>query len=406
LKLAFVDNLPVGGGLSRFSLLLCKGLVENFPSLLVDYYIHCENLKHIPEINSIDSRVNVRVLESTRSKKGLSGLSRKVLAKAGLVDNQKDGTMEEMVKKIDSRYDLAYFPSAHMMKRPDLNIPVVGTLHDFNWKYFFGRQIFSSSFVEMMDAEILNWMNKGLNICSSHDVVDEAKKLYPGVKAFPIVVPIAPVVFNTGMSGERADLILKELKIDFPYIIFPGNFYPHKNHLNLFTAFSLFRQKKGFESYKLILTGMNSEQVKKGIAGPRGVEVLTPNSTRKEFDIIGMGYQSNEVIDALISKASLLVSPSIYEAICTPAMDAWNFGTPTAISDIPPFREHEKTWGIRSAFFDPMNPQNIADVMADYLGSYEKAREDGRISRENMLAYTWKHVAEGYMNVFKNAISG
>src|ERR1700743_1859897 len=121
-------------------------------------------------------------------------------------------------------------------------------------------------------------------------------------------------------------------------------------------------------------------------------------------DIWGMGYQPNEIIDALISKAKLLVSPSIYEAICTPAMDAWNFGTPTAISDIPPFREHERVWGIRSAFFDPMDPVNIADVLENYLNRYDDAREDARISRANMRKYSWKDVAAGYMDVFKNAI--
>jgi glycosyltransferase involved in cell wall biosynthesis len=120
--------------------------------------------------------------------------------------------------------------------------------------------------------------------------------------------------------------------------------------------------------------------------------------------VLGMGYQKNEVIDALISKAKLLVSPSIYEAICTPAMDAWNFGTPTAISDIPPFREHEKVWGIRSAFFDPMNPANIADVLEKYLGEYDKAMDDARISRINMQKYGWKEVTSGYMAVFENAM--
>jgi len=144
--------------------------------------------------------------------------------------------------------------------------------------------------------------------------------------------------------------------------------------------------------------------VRKGIAERRGVRLMTKNSSAGEYDVIGMGYQPNEVIDALIRKAKLLVSPSIYEAICTPAMDAWNFGTPTAISDIPPFREHEKAWGIRSAFFDPMDPQNMADVMEKYLNNYEQALADGEISKKRMANYSWKQVSEGYMEVFLKAI--
>ena len=404
MKLAFVDNLPVGGGLSRFSLLLCKSLIENNLSLSVDYFIHYGNLSHIPEIQDVDKRVKVHVLDSTRPPNATAKIFQKInhILKRGGDDDRK--VYEEIEKKVDNRYDLAYFPSAHMMKRPDLKIPVVGTLHDYNWKYFFGRQIFSLSFVEMMDQEILKWMEKGMNICSSQDVVDEARKLYPAAGNLPNVVHIAPVVVNKNISDARASEIMKELQIDFPYIIFPGNFFPHKNHLNLFTAFSILKQRKGFEGYKLVLTGMNSEQVRKGIAERRGVRLMTKNSSAGEYDVIGMGYQPNEVIDALIRKAKLLVSPSIYEAICTPAMDAWNFGTPTAISDIPPFREHEKAWGIRSAFFDPMDPQNMADVMEKYLNNYEQALADGEISKKRMANYSWKQVSEGYMEVFLKAI--
>jgi glycosyltransferase involved in cell wall biosynthesis len=402
MRLAFIDNLPVGGGLSRFSLLLCKSLAENYPSLTIDYFVHYDNLKHIPEIREVNERVKVCVLKSSHSKSLPARIIQKLLLKSGLVSSR-DKITEEIEKRVNNNYTLAYFPSAHMMKRPNLAIPVVGTLHDFNWKYFFGREIFSRPFVEMMDVEILNWMNNGYTICSSQDVVDEANKLYPQAKKFPKVVHIGPVVVHKNLAENRATEILRQLKIDYPYIIFPGNFYPHKNHLNLFTAFSMLRQREGFESYKLILTGLNSDQVQKGIAEKRGVQLLTKNSDADAYDVIGMGYQPNEVIDALITKARLLVSPSIYEAICTPGMDAWNFGTPTAISDIPPFREHEKVWGIKSAFFDPMDPAAMANVMESYLKDYDKALEDGKISQRNMAAYTWKQVAAGYMEIFEKA---
>ena len=403
MKLAFVDSLPVGGGLSRFSLLLCKGLIENYPALTIDYFVHHDNLAHTPELKSIGSRMNVQVIHASCPPTLIGKFIKKISSKFQAIQSFDDGIAEEIEKRVSGDYDLAYFPSAHMMKRPNLSIPVVGTLHDFNWKYFFGRQIFSRSFVEMMDEEILNWMDNGFMICSSYDVVDEAKKLYSTATRFPQVIPIAPVVVHGDMTSEKASAILKQLKIDFPYIIFPGNFFPHKNHLNLFTAFSLLKQRNGFEKYKLILTGMNSEQVQKGIAERRGVRLLTKNSDSQQYDVIGMGYQSNEVIDALISNARLLVSPSIYEAICTPGMDAWNFGTPTAIADIPPFREHEKVWGIRSAFFDPMDPENIADTLEEYLNNYDEAIADGKISKKNMAQYTWKNVAGGYMDIFRKA---
>ncbi len=406
MHLAFVDNLAVYGGLSRFSFILCRSLIENNETLTIDYYAHHANLKHIPELLQMD-RVTVKVLENSLPLKLSSRIINKMMVMIGkpVNTNVDDLIIKEIEQRVGQQYDLAYFPCAHMMRKPELTIPFAGTLHDFNWKYFFGQQIFTTAFVEMMDIEILKWMDGSFNICSSNDVVDEAKKLYPNVKYFPTVVPIGPVVFKSSVSEEKSKEILKALNITYPYIIFPGNFFPHKNHLNLLTAFSYLKKRKGFEDYKLILTGMNSDQLPYGIAEKRGVQVLTKNSAHTNFDVRGMGYQSNENIDVLIKNARLLVSPSIYEAICTPGMDAWNFGTPTAISDIAPFREHEQAWGIRSAFFDPTNPENIADVLEGYLTNYGHALNDGQVSKENMGRYQWKQVAKGYMDVFEKAIA-
>jgi glycosyltransferase involved in cell wall biosynthesis len=402
MKIAFVDNLQVGGGLSRFSLLLCKSLIEKDNTIQIDYFIHSQNLKLVPELLGIKN-VNVIILKSTMPFDFLDKVAFKIKSILGIKYSE-NPVIAEIEKVVDQKYDLAYFPSAHMMERPTLKIPIVGTLHDFNWKYFFGRQIFSKSFVQKMDTEIVKWMNGGYNVCSAQDVVDEARKLYPGMKNYPEVVHIAPVIFNSEISESRSKEILKALNITYPYIIFPGNFFPHKNHLNLFTAFYLLKQKDVFKQYKLLLTGMNSDQVPLAKAEYRGIRLIAESNGHEDFDIMGLGYQTNECIDVLIANAQLLVSPSIYEAICTPAMDAWNFGVPTAISDIPPFREHEKAWGIHSVFFDPMNPKDMAEKIENALTDYENTKANGKLSREKMLNYGWEKVTEGYLAIFKKVI--
>jgi glycosyltransferase involved in cell wall biosynthesis len=402
MKIAFTDNLQVAGGLSRFSLKLCKALIDRYKDLQIDYFIHEGNLKQIPEIKTLGERVNVRILETTKSRSRAINFANKISGKLTGKKIFSQDTDAEIKKVVDEKYDLVYFPSAHMMKFPDLKIPVCGTIHDFNWRYFFGTEIFDNAFVSMMNVEIQKWMNVGYCISSAHDVVNEAKKLYPGLVNYPAVVPIAQVVVSDKIPQERADDILKNKKIDFPYIIFPGNFFPHKNHLNLFTGFSILKKDPAFKSYKLLLTGMGTQKIKKAVAEYRGVKNVL--SEFEEYDIAGMGYQSNEDIDALIMNADLLVSPSIYEAICTPGMDAWSYATPTAISDIPPFREHETAWGIKSAFFDPMNPHDIAAVMADCLKNKERSKQDALISQHKLSLYTWDKIAEGYMNVFLKAV--
>ena len=401
MKIAFIDNLSVGGGLSRFSLKLCESLIENFKDLEIDYYIHHNNLVQIPEILNVSNRVVVKILESTKPKNKVLFFCSKVTNKLSGFKLLKQNDIAEIEKRITTKYALAYFPCAHMMKMPLLKIPVVGTLHDFNWRYFFGMEIFNNKFTKFMDEEIQKWLKNACCISSSHDVIKEAKLMYPQIKKYPDVIPIAQVVISKKLEEARAAQIVEKLGINFPYIIFPGNFFPHKNHLNLFTAFYLLKQNPLFKDYKLLLTGLGTNKVERALATYKGLRKIVNNDDA--HDVIGLGYLPNEMIDALIMKATLLVSPSIYEAICTPAMDAWSFGTPTAISDIPPFREHEELWGIKTAFFDPMNPQDIAAIISNCLLNLDEIRDDAKISQEKLLAYSWEKIAASYMNVFINA---
>lgn len=403
MKIAFVDNLPVGGGLSRFSLKLTESLVRNYDDLFIDYFVHEQNLLQIPEITTLDKRVTIHLLQTTkkvgRSVNLLNRVTVKMFGKGFLNRN----TIREIEQRVDKQYAIAYFPCAHMMGMPLLAVPAVATIHDFNWKFFFGAEIFSTAFTKFMDTEIRNWLKDAHCISSAHDVVNEAMRIYPGLATYPEVIPIPQVVVSNDISEARADEILAGLKIDYPYIIFPGHFFPHKNHLNLFTAFYLVKQDPRYSAYRLILTGVGTDKIGIGKAEHRGVRKIT--DTTEQFDVMGLGYQPNEVLDTLIKRAVLLVSPSIYEAICTPGMDAWSFGVPTAISDIPPFREHETVFKIKSAFFDPMNPHDIAKTISTCLSDPDKIKSEAKISRANLANYSWKDVARSYMNVFKKAVN-
>ncbi len=62
MKIAFVDNLPVGGGLSRFSHILCKNLVEHNPDLYIDYFVHWDNLQRTPELKSLPNVITLKLL--------------------------------------------------------------------------------------------------------------------------------------------------------------------------------------------------------------------------------------------------------------------------------------------------------------------------------------------------------
>lgn len=403
MKLAYIDSLPVGGGLSRYSLGLCKNLLRYDETIQIDYYIHYGNVSKMKELFDLE-RLNVFILKSSFPENKYSAIFKKILLKVfkWKLENSVD---KEIAKRIDERYDVVYFPSAHMMPFPNISIPMVSTMHDFNWKYFFGSKIFSDTFCSTMEIEIPKWLSKSNVITLSHATLDECKKLFPNLDSYPEVIPVGALTVYSDMTRERSSQLLVEKSIKFPYILYPANLFPHKNHLNLYTAFSILKRNPIYKEYKLLLTGSDTDKIGFGKAEYFGLlNVSSPADDQCNYDVIGLGYTSNEFMDALIIGAELLISSSIYEEMCQPAMDAWMFGTPTVLSDIPPFREHEKNIGVKSAYFDPMNPNDIANTLHYCLSNSDEMHQNAIVSREKMKKYTWENVCRSYLNVFRKAI--
>ena len=403
MKLAYIDSLPVGGGLSRYSLGLCKNLLRYDEAIQIDYYIHFGNVSKMKELFDLKG-LNVFILKSTLPENKYFVIFKKVLLKVfkWKLENSVD---KEIAKRIDERYDIVYFPSAHMMPFPNISIPMVSTMHDFNWKYFFGSKIFSDTFCTTMEIEIPKWLSKSNVITLSQATSDECNKLFPNLASYPEVIPIGALTVYSDMTRERSSQILVKESIKFPYILYPANLFPHKNHLNLYTAFSILKRNPIYKEYKLLLTGAEPDKIGFGMAEYRGLlNVSSPADDHSNYDVIGLGYTTNEFMDALIIGAELLISSSIYEEMCQPAMDAWMFGTPTVLSDIPPFREHEKNIGVKSAYFDPMNPSDIANTLHYCLSNTDEMYQNAIVSREKMKKYTWENVCTSYLNVFRKAI--
>jgi hypothetical protein len=84
-------------------------------------------------------------------------------------------------------------------------------------------------------------------------------------------------------------------------------------------------------------------------------------------------------------------------------MDAWALATPTAISDIPPFRESAMVYGIKTAFFNPLDPDNIYSVLQSCLSDYARCKEYAAFSKSQMDNFSDRQVASNYMDVFKQA---
>ena len=115
--------------------------------------------------------------------------------------------------------------------------------------------------------------------------------------------------------------------IDGPYLFYPANNYPHKNHVFLLDAFKRLSDKKGIPGLKLVLAGK---------IYPRGESDIR---SRLNDYIIHVGYVSSRDLYRLYYNCQAVVFPSLFEGFGMPIIEAMHFGKPMICSDLPVIRE-------------------------------------------------------------------
>lgn len=181
-----------------------------------------------------------------------------------------------------------------------------------------------------------------------------------------------------------------------PFIVYPANLSPHKNHEALFKAIQLAQS-----GYILVLCGSDAYmQHRPARQLTRRQKVLADYARNcglvLGWTLISLGYIPEIMYQALLSRAQALIMPSLMEGYGLPVDEALRAGIPVLCSDIPVFREVVGLSGGNVLWFDPMNPADIARALLllrnDYAEFSRRAREQVAAARRR----TWLDVAGMY----------
>lgn len=118
------------------------------------------------------------------------------------------------------------------------------------------------------------------------------------------------------------------------YMIFIGNIKKHKGLSVLLDAFEMLMQSR--PDVKLMIVGNNENFRSEDSTIYSKIEKI--NFHHKDA-IVFTGFVENEKLKELLTKAKLLVQPSLYEGFGIPPLQALKCGTNAVISDIQVFKE-------------------------------------------------------------------
>jgi glycosyltransferase involved in cell wall biosynthesis len=181
-------------------------------------------------------------------------------------------------------------------------------------------------------------------------------------------------------AGKRAGS--KKAKIEKERsILFVGNIKKHKGLLCLLDAF--FAAVQEGLAYKLVIVGSRNN------FRSRDNEILKHLDRADRGMVEFSGFVSDESLWELLSRASLLVQPSLYEGFGLPPLEAMMAGTKALISDIPVFREIYDGYPV--CFFRAGDSGDLKIKLISLL--YKKEPEHIVLSQELIEKYNFRKTA-------------
>jgi glycosyltransferase involved in cell wall biosynthesis len=140
-----------------------------------------------------------------------------------------------------------------------------------------------------------------------------------------------------------------------PFVLYPAQFWPHKNHANLLLAF---RHMLDCSSNCPYLALVGSDK------GNRSFVQELSSKLELDHRVRILGFVSTDDLIALYRSAAAMIYPSFSGPENLPPLEAFALGCPVVMSDFPGAREQ---LGDAAVFFDPSCPISLASRLIEVL---------------------------------------
>jgi len=192
------------------------------------------------------------------------------------------------------------------------------------------------------------------------------------------------------------DVLLKtkqKYKLPDNFMFFLGNTDPKKNTPNVLKAFADFNSRSETK-YKLVMLDYEENalmQVLKDIEHPE-----------LRADIVMTGYVPNQEMPQIINQCKVFLYPSLRESFGIPILEGMSCGVPVITSNTSSMPEIA---GDAALLVDPDKPGEIVAAIERILNDKEYRDSLCLKGIERAAQFSWKHMSEKYLKLYKEMIN-
>ena len=224
-------------------------------------------------------------------------------------------------------------------------------------KQFFKREEMYNNALPRASKIVIGTQDGKNDICKYYNIDEHKVEL--------IEMPTPMDVFEINSD----DKILEKLNLEKnKYIYYPAQFWAHKNHYMLVQTLKILKDK-GFD-LKIVFTGSNQ--------GNMDYIKSQVKSLNLEKDVIFAGFVTREELVSLYKNSFGLTYASLLGPDNIPPLEAMAVGCPVFISNL---QGHIDQLGDRATYFNPLNPEDLAEKILNYQ------RNDELINSNKEFAY-------------------
>jgi glycosyltransferase involved in cell wall biosynthesis len=195
-------------------------------------------------------------------------------------------------------------------------------------------------------------------IVSNQYSYNDAVQLYPAYKHKLVILNFTMFLGEHWFQPD-VSLLVRKYNLPAKYLMFPSQFWKHKNHTALFEAVHLARQK-GLDNLVLVCTG-HPHDIRFPGYSHEIQSILKRYQLTSTVRILGLLPRHDQI--QLMRGAAAIIQPSLFEGWSALLEDCQSLGKTVFVSDIPMHQEQRTD---RMFFFNPRSPESIADVLLQH----------------------------------------
>lgn len=193
-------------------------------------------------------------------------------------------------------------------------------------------------------------------VVSSRSALADLQRWYPRSPGSTSVLPFVSAPDATWLRG-RPQAVADAHRLPEKFLLFPSQFWVHKNHETLFEAIRLLRDG-GLGDVCLVCTG-NTGDLRRPDHYRRLTAWITAHRLEPHIRILGLLPRRNQI--QILRRAAAVVQPSLFEGWSALVEDCRTLGKRLYASDIAVHREQQPE---RVRFFPPTDAERLAALVA------------------------------------------